>query len=277
MYKLLKAGFFRLKKDIIFWLFIFLTIGIAGITLFRYNSSGNEVILDKVVNELIMYIGLFIAIFVSIFVGKEHSEGIIKNKIIVGHSRTSIYLSNLIISVVTSILCELIYITIVLLIGIPLFGELQMPISQFAMTMLDTSLIIIAYCSIFNLITMLCSEITISTTVSILIFIAMFVIEASIGYVATCPKYSKHSYWENGIEHIISQELNPNYPGDQKVKLAKTIYLFIPQGQASEIVNSSSMGYEDTESLYQMPIYSIILISAINICGIYLFSRKELK
>ena len=29
MIKLLKAGFFRLKKDIIFWLFIFLTIGVA--------------------------------------------------------------------------------------------------------------------------------------------------------------------------------------------------------------------------------------------------------
>ena len=82
MIKLLKAGFFRLKKDSIFWLFVFLTIGIAGFTLFRYTSN-EEVQLDKIVNEFIMYIGLFIAIFVSIFVGKEHSEGIIRNKIIV--------------------------------------------------------------------------------------------------------------------------------------------------------------------------------------------------
>lgn len=84
MYKLLKAGFFRLKKDIIFWLFIGLTLGIALFTLFRYYflQSGN-VILDDFINEFVMYIGLFIAIFVSIFVGKEHSEGIIRNKIIV--------------------------------------------------------------------------------------------------------------------------------------------------------------------------------------------------
>ena len=53
MYKLLRAVFFRLKKDIIFWLFMFLTIGIAGFTLFRYTS--NEVVhLDKIVNEFIM-------------------------------------------------------------------------------------------------------------------------------------------------------------------------------------------------------------------------------
>ena len=89
MYKLLKADIFRLKKDVIFWLFIFLTLGTAGFTLFRHNP--NDFILDKFVNEFIMYIGIFIAIFVSIFVGKEQSEGIIRNKIIVGHKRINIY------------------------------------------------------------------------------------------------------------------------------------------------------------------------------------------
>lgn len=83
MYKLLKAGFFRLRKDVIFWLFIFLSIGMAGFALFHNYASWGEVILDHVVNEFILYIGLFIAIFVSIFVGKEYSEGIIRNKIIV--------------------------------------------------------------------------------------------------------------------------------------------------------------------------------------------------
>ena len=83
MYKLLKAGFFRLRKDIIFWLFIFSTIAIAVFNLFRYSSYTYDVTLDNILNEFITYIGLFIAIFVSIFVGKEHSEGIVRNKIIV--------------------------------------------------------------------------------------------------------------------------------------------------------------------------------------------------
>lgn len=271
MYKLLRAGFFRLRKDIIFWLFLFLTIGTAGLTILKYNSSWSEVVLDKVANNFVMYIGLFIAIFVSIFVGKEYSEGIIRNKLIVGHSRMSIYLSKLIICVSASILCELIYIAVVLLIGTPLFGKIQMSLSQFLMSIVDTCLVIIAYCSIFNFITMICSEVTVSTTISILIFIIMFIAEASLGYIANASKYITNSYWENGVEQIISQEPDPNYPGDEKVKLAKTIYLFIPQGQASKISNI------DTELLYKMPIYSIILISIINISGIYLFSRKELK
>ena len=84
MYKLLKAGFFRLRKNVIFWLFIVVTILFTGYILFKYASSTTATVtLDAFINEYIMYIGLFIAIFVSIFVGKERSEGIIRNKIIV--------------------------------------------------------------------------------------------------------------------------------------------------------------------------------------------------
>ena len=271
MIKLLKAGFFRLKKDIIFWLFMFLTIGLAGFTLFRYTSN-EGVHLDKIVNEFIMYIGLFIAIFVSIFVGKEHSQGIIRNKIIVGHSRISIFLANLIISIIASILCEIVYLVLVFLIGIPLFGQLQMSLSQFAMVLLNTVLIIISFCSIFNFLSMICSEITVSTTICIILFITMYVVQGSFSLTANTDEYITHTYTdENGVSHIISQELDPNYPGDEKVKQARMIYLSIPQGQAMEIKNNN------LETLQQIPIYSITLIVSINLLGIYIFSKRELK
>lgn len=271
MYKLLRAGFFRLKKDIIFWLFMFLTIGIAGLTLFRYTFN-EGVYLDKIVNEFIMYIGLFIAIFVSIFVGKEHSQGIIRNKIIVGHSRIFIFLANLIISIIASILCEIVYLVVVFLIGIPLFGQMQMPLSQFAMLLLNTALVIISFCSIFNFISMICSEITVSTTICIILFITMYVVQASFSLTANTDKYINHTFTdENGISHIVSQELDPNYPGDEKVKIARIIYFLIPQGQASELANA------ETENLSKLPIYSLSVIGVMNILGICMFSKKELK
>ena len=270
MIKLLKAGFFRLKKDVIFWLFIFLTIGMAGFTLFRYLSN-EGVYLDKILNEFIMYIGLFIAIFVSIFVGKEYGQGIIRNKIIVGHSRISIFLSNLIISIVVSLLCELIYLIIVFLIGIPLFGQMQMSFSQFAIVLLNTALVIISFCSIYNFITMICSEITISISICIILFVAMFVAQAALGFTANSRKYIEHAFWDNRNKYIISQEPDPNYPGDEKVKQARTLYLSIPQGQAMKI------GGNDLTYSAQMAISSIILIGVVNIVGVCIFSKKELK
>ena len=274
MIKLLKAGFFRLKKDIIFYLFIFLTIGMAGFMLYRYYNNNiifKNTYLDEIVNEFIIYIGFFIAIFISIFVGKEHSQGIIRNKIIVGHSRIAIFLSNLIISIVVSIFGELIYLIIVLLIGIPLFGQMKMTLTQFLMTMLNTTLIIISFCTIYNFIAMLCSDITLSTIICIILFIALFILQEALGSIVHVNKYIENGYFENGNKHIISQEPNPNYPGDDKVKQARLFYLAIPEGQAMEIKNTR------LEYLKQMPIYSITLIIIINILGIYIFSKKELK
>ena len=170
-----------------------------------------------------------------------------------------------------SLLCEFIYLFITLSIGYFLFGDIQMSISQFFMSILDTILIIITYCSIFNFISMVLSEITISTTINIITFIIIFIMESSLGLIANSSKYITNSYFEDGIEHIISQEPNPNYIGDSKVKLAKTIYNFIPQGQANKVA------FCDIEYLYIIPAYSIISIIVINILGIYLFSKKELK
>ena len=229
--------------------------------------------------------------FVSVFVGKEHSEGIIRNKIIVGHNRISIYISKLIISIVVSVFCELIYIAIMFLIGSKIYEPLQMPISQLSIIILNAVLIIIIYCSIFNLISMICSEITISVVMSVVIFIIMFVAEMLIGETANQPKYITSSSWDNGVQTIVSKELNPNYPGDDIVNFAKTIYLLLPQGQASLINNSKLTDSneireqlytkeeieEDIKKLYQMPIYSLIVISVINMGGLYLFSKKELK
>ena len=168
MIKLLRAGFFRLKKEAMFWLFIFATILVIGYKLLR---TSHNVLLDKVLNDYIIFIGLFIAMFVSIFVGKEHSEGIIRNKIIVGHSRNSIYLTNLIISVVASVLCEFIYSLFMFYIGSYIYGKLQMPISQLLMIILNVVLVIITYCSIFNLISHICSEVTISVIICVIAFI----------------------------------------------------------------------------------------------------------
>lgn len=168
-------------------------------------------------------------------------------------------------------MCEIIYILTILLIGSALGGKIYLTISEFLMFILNILLVMITYCSIYNLIAMICTEITVATVINIIVYIIMCVLEASIAYTANCSKYTTNSYWEDGKQYIISQEINPNYPGDEKVEFAKTIYLTIPQGQASKIANM------DIEAIYKMPIYSIILISIINIGGMYLFSKKELK
>ena len=169
-------------------------------------------------------------------------------------------------------LCELIYILLVWGVGTPLFGEIQMFWNELLISLLDTALIIISFCSIFVFISMICSEITLSTAICIILFVVMFILQAVFGSTASSPKYITNTYWdENGNGHIISQEPNPNYPGEGKVKMARVIYFLIPQGQAMEVDAGNP------EYLRQMPIYSAIIIIVINALGIYIFLKKELK
>ncbi len=83
MYKLLKAGFYRLRKELVFKLFIVSSIIVAIFIAKKDYKAWGQVGINEAIVEFMIYIGFFISIFVSIFVGKEHSEGIIRNKIIV--------------------------------------------------------------------------------------------------------------------------------------------------------------------------------------------------
>ena len=64
------------------------------------------------------------------------------------------------------------------------------------------------------------------------------------------------------------------------MKIAKTVYLLLPTGQADEI-SYNSLSEERMnirkENLSKIPIYSTIWTIFITIFGIYLFNKKELK
>ena len=187
-------------------------------------------------------------------------------------------MSKLIISIVVSVLCELIYIMIVLIGGKILNIETEVPLNKLIMCIIDTILIIILYCSIFNFVSMILSEVTISTIVNVIIFVAFFVLEMYFGSIANQPKYFGETFIDaDGNTTVISQYPNPNYPGDAKVGFAKTMELLIPFGQTQIIFNVNENFYGEEDNIYKILIYSAIEICVVNIGGIYIFSKKELK
>ena len=97
MNKLLSANFSRMKKDKIFWIGIafMLCLGIfSNILYYKQNIQYPEytITLDMGFFTPAMFIGIIASVFCSLFIGTEYSDGTIRNKISVGHSRTIIYL-----------------------------------------------------------------------------------------------------------------------------------------------------------------------------------------
>lgn len=288
MYKLLNASFYRLRKNKIFLGLVILTIIIAVFMLvseylnnikyssvFGISSNTTDILLMKFIN----IIGFFIAIFTSLFVGAEYSDGTIRNKIVAGHSRKNIYLSNLIVSILVGIFLELIYLIIVSIVSIPIFGLVQMSFLQLAVILLDIIMIIIVYSSIFNFIALICSNITISTVSSLLLILIMFVIDMLLSPTANSTEYIQKNIVMDEQGNVTYEVVkNEDYPGKLVQTICKTISNFNPVSQAIEISgNKINMNEEDFNNMKVYPLYSLGLIIIITAIGIYLFNIKELK
>ena len=64
-----------------------------------------------------LYLIFAAAVFIGVFVGTEYSDGTLRNKLIIGHSRSSIYISNLIVCTTAGIIMHLTYIITTILLG----------------------------------------------------------------------------------------------------------------------------------------------------------------
>lgn len=290
MIKLLNANFYRLKKNKIFWLINFISFGLALFNVFHYQSLRGIATLDRIITEyMTLYLGIFVAFFVSIFTGIEYSDGTIRNKVISGHKRTHIYLANLIVGIVVGLIAEFIYIFTVFVIGKDSYGELQM--MSLPKIILYTILVVIAFCSIYNLISILCANMSMSIVMCIIICVFMFVAN---GIVSSKVRTSKYVYDYTNLSETsdiieLNQKekiLNPNYPSENTMRIYKLIYFLMPTGQADAVntvcSESSKYGDEDIKNIYkenldEMPVYSVALIMVSNIVGIYLFKRQEIK
>lgn len=253
MYKLLNASFTRLKKNSVFWLLIIATILISiGALIGQYKGlllSKKYDVPMKTTEELMIsfltVIGFFIATFTSIFVGAEYSNGTIRNKIVIGNSRMKIYLSNLIISIVVGIIIEFIYLMLIAIIAIPLFQEIQLPVSLLFFIAIDIIMIIVAYSSLFNCIAMLCSDVIVSTIFSIILTLILLI-----------------------SLQIISFESN-------------TILNIIPTRQATLmpylLKNINVENNNIDVNIEMLSLYSSSFVLLVNSIGIYYFNKKDLK
>jgi ABC-type transport system involved in multi-copper enzyme maturation permease subunit len=297
MINLLKAGFARLKKNTVFWCLIIISIAIAIVSMkveIMMNSQINsgdikDEGIDSFILNYIMLFGMFIAIFTSIFVGAEYSYGIIRNKLVVGHSRINIYFANLIISIVVSIIMEAIYIAFVAIFGTSAFGGLKMTANEFLYVLVRSLVIIIMYSSIFTLFTLLCTDMTFATIICLIYFcITWFFCTTLSMTVYQCKYINYEIYDEEGNAETI-EEINPDYVGDVNMKLLRGIYCTLPMGQVYDLTMShefSTTLLEDADYLLyntdkisdEMLLgYAIISVIIVNGIGICLFNRKEIK
>lgn len=274
MNKLLRAGFARLRKNRLFWLLIIFSIGLALFMIYtRYTDMkdyGDVIEVEQIMLNYSTIVGIVIAIFTSLFLGVEYSDGTIRNKISTGHKRLNIYLSNLLITSITSLFSYALFIIAVAIIGIPLFGGITISIPKLLMLLGCIFVTVIAYSSIFTFIAMTISNKTITAIVSIMLAFGMMMAVLTCFNILSAQEFIQAGALVDG-EMQWEEVPNPKYPSEEKKKVCQTLLDIIPAGQMFQLAGRA------VPDLKILPLYSFGEFIIFTGAGILLFKKKELK
>lgn len=276
MCKLLFAQFSRLKKNKVFLgevVFMWI-IGafLAANQYFEQVKYGYDMALDNIFFGYSLITGILMAVFSTIFLGTEYSDGTIRNKLIVGHSRLDIYLSNLIVNLSVSFLFCLSFIAGVSIVGIPLIGFLETEFKIILIFFIGTLALSMAYSSIYTMLSMICSNKTAVAVISILGVVLLLTAATWIQSRLNLPEfYNGYSLTESG--QIMEPELipNPHYLKGAKRKAYQFIIDFLPTGQSLQYCSMMAV------HPLQMPLYSLFIAFISSITGIMIFKQKDLQ
>ncbi|NLA77761.1 MAG: ABC transporter permease subunit [Clostridiales bacterium] len=276
MNKLLNAGFARLKKDKPFWIGIIFMAFIGAFTpIMRYfdaKSSGFDLPLDTCIFAYALLMVIVSSVFCSLYLGTEYNDGIIRNKLVVGHSRFAVYFSNLIVCSVSTILFQLVYLVVALPIGLPLLG-LDMKVGFLLFMFFCILMMSLAYVAIFTIIGMLCQNKAVVAVICVLGTFIMLFVGIFINTKLSEPEFHEAYEYVNDAGEIeyVESEKNPYYLGGTKRKIYSFAYDFIPGCQTVQL---SSMPQDSVDVL---PAYAAVVILLTTAAGVAVFKKKDIK
>lgn len=222
MRRLLFADTYRLFHSRWFWLCLTGMLAMAvGFVMMQYTAMDYVVPLSRVVFLPMSFYGMMMAALISLFVGEDFSDGFIRNKIVAGRSRISIYASNLLISWLACIVIYLIVTLFTMTIG-SFFFENNITLNFLGKYLCLGIGMCIAYGCVYCSITMLCGDKVTATVICMGLAFLLLCVCLHTNQIMVQPEY------KNGIP-------NPAYVEGT----AKTVYAILhdlnPSGQAAQL------------------------------------------
>lgn len=173
MSKLLRANFTRLFKNRLFRLCVTGIFAAAAFAVFD-QAKYTEVI-DDMLFSGIDIISIVSAVFISIFAGTEYSDGTMRNKLYMGHSRISVYGASLMTCAAAAVIMHIVLIGTVVCFGIPVIGKVTMTASEILLLLLLSILTVTAYASVYILPGMLITSKAAGVAAAILLSFGMII------------------------------------------------------------------------------------------------------
>lgn len=285
MSKLLSAGNIRLRKSKVFWLGVLFMFGFGIFMvvtkysdMIRYDQ--NE-FLDDSLFLYVPIIGCCCAVFCSLFLGTEYSDGTIRNKVIIGHTRKNIYCANLLICITATLLMAIAFLLSYCTLGAFLLKAPQMQVGEMIFYFIISLFTMIAFTSLFNMLSMLITKKSISAVACLLIFIGLLIVSLYIMAKFSEPEFifpynvviTPSGSVITTVENVEELEMvpNPKYLKDTAKAIYQFFYDFLPSGQSFQLYT------REVIHPFQMIVYSMVITVITSVGGILAFNRKDLK
>lgn len=221
-----------------------------------------------------LVIGFLMAAFVSLFVGTEYSDGTIRNKLIIGHTRVSIYLSNLITCFAAGVMMCLAYLIPALAVSALLCRSDSTDFRMLLLMILYSFVLTLAFTSLYTLAGMICQNKALTAVITILVIcffsVASIYISAKLNEPETYPEISALA--DGRTVTSARQVPNPGYVRGTQREVYQFLNDFLPTGQSVILTRG------DTEaSTPLLPVYSACIAVAASGIGIFIFRKQDIK
>lgn len=275
MSRLLSANFMRVKRSWAFWLCIVFMTGLALFMQFvnyRQVQQGNAPDLESELFAYVPFVSILAAVFVSLFTGTEYSDGTMRNKVVIGHSRTAIYLSNLVTAAVCVAVMSIVYLAVYSAAGMIIVGGFKAGAGTILVQVLCSLVLAAAFASIFTLMSLLNQNKAVSAVLCMLLALGILFTGSYTNGVLEEPEFIGGYYVdENGEMHEQEETKNPRYVEGTERKVYEFANDFLPGGQSIQIAGGGAA------EPWKLMGYSGVITVIITAAGIRAFKRKDLR
>lgn len=273
MSNLLRANFYRLRRDGMFWscMLTVLACSIGFMVLWCLEDAEKGFVrdLDTFYFRLSAAMGFFYAMFTCLFLSVEYGEGTIRNKLAVGHTRREVYLSHF-LTVFLASLCIAAAWLIGSLAGAPFLGFLTIGPAGTALCLLVVVGFTAAFSAIYTFIGML-NDRRSATVITISLWLALLLVSSFFENALYEPEFSTGVIMTMDGMQMANPEPNPYYVSGLRRAVYEFIVDFLPTGQSSSLQNIK------LDHPVRMLLSSVFITASATLGGLALFERKDLK
>ena len=275
MRKLLSANFSRLWKNKALWILISVSFALA---LYGMGASARlaearrdfPLSLEYYFFTVAPYMGLLCALFVPFYIGVEHSDNTIRNKLIVGHTRGTVYLSNYLVCIVGGLLFDAAWF-IGFSPGLFFIGPFGFKWEVFMIYAIMIIGMTVSFMAIYTWISMISTNKALTVIFDLVVWGVMVAVAETMEHQLSISEFVGGQSYIDGKAVWVDLQPNQKYISGWIRKFVTFVRDVLPQGQAI-LIATNRIG-----QAFRKVGLSVILSLCVTGLGVFTFNRKDLK